>query len=82
MTEKGETELRSGHGMEFRNYWNKIELDADAKCMSGCKVDETIEYVLCECVAIMDARRRLSNEPVTPLMLATNPEIYHSIFAR
>ena len=67
--------------MELRYYRNKIEIDGDAKCMSGCGVDETIEHVLCECVATMEARRRLSGDPLTPLMLTTHPEICRSIFA-
>ena len=43
------SQLRSRHAMELRYYRNKIEIDDDAKCMSGCGVDETIEHVLCEC---------------------------------
>ena len=34
--------------------------------MNGCGVEETIEHVLCERVATMDARRRINKELVTP----------------
>ena len=61
--------------MELRYYRNKIEIDDDAKCLSGCGLDETIEHVLCECVATMEARRRFSSDPLKPLMLTTHPEI-------
>ena len=67
--------------MKLPYYQNKIKLDDDAKCMSGRGVDKTIEHVLCECVATMDARKSLRRNLLTPLMLTTNPEICHSKLA-
>ena len=72
-------QLRSGHAMEFRYYWKKVEPDGSATCPNACGVDETITHVLCECVLTSDARRRFWKGAVTPAMITNHPDVCRRI---
>ena len=66
-------QLWSFYGVELRYFRKKIELDENATYPNGCRVDENITHVLCECVSPSDARQRFWKGPVTPATMTSHP---------
>lgn len=71
--------LRSGHAMQLKAYRHFIELEDDALCEEGCGKEETLEHMLCECVATEAARQRLWDGQVEICMMIDQPETCRKI---
>ena len=66
--------LRTGHAAELAYYQYLIEAGDEPTCKECKDVDETIEHVLCHCLALDGARARLFEEKVTLSDLVLQPE--------
>ena len=65
--------------MQLKAYRHFIELEEDALCEEGCGKEETLEHMLCECVATEAARQRLWDGQVEICMMIDQPETCRKI---
>jgi ribonuclease HI len=74
--------LRTGHAKELAYYRYLIESEDDPRCTECGEEDETIEHVLCRCVALEEERRRQKDGEMTIDQMVTDPETCRKILQK
>ena len=74
--------LRTGHAKELAYYRYLIESGDDAICEECGEEEETIEHVLCRCVALEEERRRRIEGEITIDKMVTDPEACREILQK
>ena len=72
--------LRTDQDKELKRYRCEfLQLEDDSLCDEGCDESETIEHVLCRCVATSEARARYAEGEVNMKMMVTEPNTCRKI---
>jgi len=72
-------QLRTGHSKLLKKYRYIIDLEEDPYCDCGMIEEETLEHVLCRCLALEEQRKRQYDGEVTAAMMVTKPELCRRI---
>ena len=72
-------QLRTGHSKLLKKYRYIIDLEEDPYCDCGMIEEETLEHVLCRCLALEEQRKRQYDGEVTAAMMVTEPELCRRI---